>query len=630
MFYSNEVVLLHSAYAIRLSSKTSHLDLQGGHSKSVEDIIAERADFGMHKSHFPTIKSRLFKIVDVMPNLVGNSRETKPSVIIENIDKSESSLILFVRACDLLYSTGAENNLPSMNVGRAAIEIVSPLAKLDVVNIRDSSADSISSHFTDSYIREKSEYLQTYKYLRKYWWDYKIFVDSKDSRVHSRRGLNFSRPYLNKFGHRAISRIIDQSIANTRPYLTCIYCHSITSQPYYVGEDICCAGCYREVEIPCGLCFKPKNINDLLQVSDMSTNTIRRSILESLDITYIDKFCVANTYRVCGRCNDVEVIDVDKIQSLQPLTDRRDMIRDYFRDKGYIDLEQNSNVHCSSCATQRLNSIMWSPGRARTLGRTNSLYSKHEFTRHIGIESEVCMEYDNVEEYIDAAEVPDYFEAVEDSSVNNGIEFRNDRPIIGREIDIALNNLQDANDNECNYVDDSCGVHIHFNALDFGFVEMKSLLMTMSKLQSTIYDSLPNDRIEHTDEYAKEITYSPIEIASMKDLPTLVKNYYSINNNTFSTDKYCGARYVGTNLHARFYLGTIEFRYHEGTTDSSKIKDWIRFLNSIMNTSKTLVNRPNLYKKIISKDTEPLDIINMIGGRESVEYIERRIDRANN
>jgi len=152
----------------------------------------------------------------------------------------------------------------------------------------------------------------------------------------------------------------------------------------------------------------------------------------------------------------------------------------------------------------------------------------------------------------------------------------------------------------------------------------------MSKLQSTIYDSLPNDRIEHTDEYAKEITYSPIEIASMKDLPTLVKNYYSINNNTFSTDKYCGARYVGTNLHARFYLGTIEFRYHEGTTNSSKIKDWIRFLNSIMNTSKTLVNRPNLYKKIISKDTEPLDIINMIGGRESVEYIERRIDRANN
>ena len=38
----------------------------------------------------------------------------------------------------------------------------------------------------------------------------------------------------------------------------------------------------------------------------------------------------------------------------------------------------------------------------------------------------------------------------------------------------------------------------------------------------------------------------------------------------------------------------------------------------------------DLYKKIISKDTEPLDIINMIGGRESVEYIERRIDRANN
>ena len=49
-----------------------------------------------------------------------------------------------------------------------------------------------------------------------------------------------------------------------------------------------------------------------------------------------------------------------------------------------------------------------------------------------------------------------------------------------------------------------------------------------------------------------------------------------------SFDKYNDSRYHGLNLHARVYLGTIEFRYHSGTNNATKIKNWITICQSIV------------------------------------------------
>ena len=40
--------------------------------------------------------------------------------------------------------------------------------------------------------------------------------------------------------------------------------------------------------------------------------------------------------------------------------------------------------------------------------------------------------------------------------------------------------------------------------------------------------------------------------------------------------------YHGLNLHARVYLGTIEFRYHSGTNNPTKIKNWITICQAIV------------------------------------------------
>ena len=146
-----------------------------------------------------------------------------------------------------------------------------------------------------------------------------------------------------------------------------------------------------------------------------------------------------------------------------------------------------------------------------------------------------------------------------------------------------------------NYIDNTCGLHIHLNAIDFGFVELKSLLLIMSKIQDLVYDSLPNDRMDSN--YARHISLSTKEISKIDSLPMLINKYYNMVGGTFDEERYNEGRYIGTNLHARLYLGTVEFRYHEGTTDSKDIRKWIMFLNSIMSSSTTLVKNPKLYNK---------------------------------
>jgi hypothetical protein len=162
------------------------------------------------------------------------------------------------------------------------------------------------------------------------------------------------------------------------------------------------------------------------------------------------------------------------------------------------------------------------------------------------------------------------------------------------------------------------------NALDMGFREIKSLLMIMSRIQNVIYDSIPSHRRDTS--YAKVITMNPREIAKIDTLGHLITSYYGMADTIISDNKYNDARYIGTNIHARFYLGSIEFRYHEGTIRSNHIKEWIMFLNKIMSSSKSLYSNPKLYKKIIDTKFSALDIIRDITGISGAEYIESKID----
>jgi hypothetical protein len=110
----------------------------------------------------------------------------------------------------------------------------------------------------------------------------------------------------------------------------------------------------------------------------------------------------------------------------------------------------------------------------------------------------------------------------------------------------------------------------------------------MKGIEHVIYKSLPNNRIANR--YCKSIdslNYSDLE--KVDNMSSLHKLYYNKIADTIpDSHHYNGARYQGLNLHARFFLGTIEFRYHEGTTNVDNIMSWINLCNWIVDASKMM------------------------------------------
>ena len=385
-----------------------------------------------------------------------------------------------------------------------------------------------------------------------------------------------------------------------------------------VGEiSFVCDTCTKEVEVPCGVCLGTEIINAIKHRSQCREKL--KSICKDMGVEFLHSSCTNYMYKECGKCKKIDKADLVYIHSIESLSSRIEKLKELAGD--YFDLD--GNRYCSSCANLHLNHRLYSPYRSRSLPPI--IHMDEVYTRHTGIESEVITNYDDSEDYADSESIPSQFEVVGDGSLSEGgVEYRTARPLVGSEVCNALSDLEKAHRRHDNWVDESCGIHIHMNAIDFGFIEIKNLLMLSSSIQDTIYESLPEDR--RGNEYARKITMTPTQISEIGDLPTLVSKYYNMTRSNYNLGRYNEGRYIGTNIHARFFLGTIEFRYHEGQIYSPPIRSWIRFLNRLMDTSKDLHRNKKLYQQVISDTSNAMDIIDSIGGRESTEYIEKRIN----
>ena len=98
--------------------------------------------------------------------------------------------------------------------------------------------------------------------------------------------------------------------------------------------------------------------------------------------------------------------------------------------------------------------------------------------------------------------------------------------------------------------------------------------------------------------------------------------------------KYNDTRYHGLNLHARVYLGTIEFRYHSGTNNPTKIKNWITICQSIVEKGIALgkvmdevpENWDSKTHKLMTKEELGLaDFIEILELSSISQYIVKRI-----
>ena len=137
-------------------------------------------------------------------------------------------------------------------------------------------------------------------------------------------------------------------------------------------------------------------------------------------------------------------------------------------------------------------------------------------------------------------------------------------------------------------VNNSCGLHIHMDAADFTIETWRNLAITYRHLEPVIDAFMPNTRRNNT--FCKRL--SGISESRIREAQTIQDL-----RGVFRND-----RYHKLNLEAYARHRTVEFRQHGGTTNFTKMENWIRFAanmitfakQGMVNTGCSLANIPFL------------------------------------
>ena len=123
-------------------------------------------------------------------------------------------------------------------------------------------------------------------------------------------------------------------------------------------------------------------------------------------------------------------------------------------------------------------------------------------------------------------------------------------------------------------VNKSCGLHVHFGAKDFTIAQWVRIIRNYAAIESVIDSFMPVSRRANNNCYCKSIEMPAQRIAQNR-----ISDMYDIR------DAFCNNRYYKLNVMSFSNHKTIEFRQHSGTTDFTKIENWINFLRAFLEYS---------------------------------------------
>lgn len=142
------------------------------------------------------------------------------------------------------------------------------------------------------------------------------------------------------------------------------------------------------------------------------------------------------------------------------------------------------------------------------------------------------------------------------------------------------------------YVTTGAGLHIHLDGTGFGDTASAiRLTNTYFVLEPIIWAMLPHSRRRNTycEPMEKRISMSEyrqlVRTQSRRDKYYLHKKWYKSNNVSFFRNNHgkSGPRFYGFNLHALLAMKHLELRYHAGTVNPYKIRNWIWLHLHILN-----------------------------------------------
>lgn len=210
---------------------------------------------------------------------------------------------------------------------------------------------------------------------------------------------------------------------------------------------------------------------------------------------------------------------------------------------------------------------------------TGNTYFNNEFKRMAGVEIETIYPYEEAD-----AHHPTSFRRTSDGSISSdgngrGYEYVS-KPMNGDHFWNEIEKMTGYLGNHNFWVNKSCGLHVHIDARDLFYKELKGIMLVTKSFEKTIKNMMPRSRRKTN--WCKDLPFEKNTIRRIYDDSDFISRWYDHTGEMPSSDKYNDSRYHGLNLHARVYLGTIEFRYHSGTNNPTKIKNWITICQAIV------------------------------------------------
>lgn len=133
-------------------------------------------------------------------------------------------------------------------------------------------------------------------------------------------------------------------------------------------------------------------------------------------------------------------------------------------------------------------------------------------------------------------------------------------------------------------VNKSCGLHVHFGAKDFTIAQWVRIIRNYAAIEDIIDSFMPLSRRGNNNQYCFSIKAS----AECAKYATTMTDLY---------EAFRECRYQKVNVMAFRSHRTIEFRHHSGTTDFTKIENWINFLRALIEYSinnETIINASSI------------------------------------
>lgn len=164
-----------------------------------------------------------------------------------------------------------------------------------------------------------------------------------------------------------------------------------------------------------------------------------------------------------------------------------------------------------------------------------------------------------------------HWKVIYDSSISGNQGFELVSPPLNGEAGLQeLEKVCEVLDNLGAKINKSCGLHIHFEAKNFTLDTWKKLIINYQRLESEIDSFMPPSRRDN--HYCQDLRFVNRRIIENADSVYELKTYFQ-------------TRYRKLNLASYTRHKTVEFRHHSGTVEFEKIKNWILFLNGLVEFS---------------------------------------------